>query len=367
MSKLVPWGTLLGLLLVAAGSAPGDDRAATPKGAVDALLTRLDQIGHDAGMTSAKRALLSAGEVQKFNQQYKGKPLSVRLKIQDVVPYAKGSYVSAGNPDLALVQFRTAMFQINLPIAEAAAIGKDSVLVVSGTLSGATEPRRGAISSVLEPGAAVSFPSRANFNYRIWLDNASWQVAHAKAAEEKSTGGKSTADKTAEDTTATTDAPAEEEGLDMPATTRRKHSPADRSQSAETRSVDDLKSFFLKGMASSQHPYGSKTADTAVRTGPGLGSGQASASGAGSGRVKHNHVYVAEELIHKFGEPATRASKDTTETWTFKCKDGVVRVRFTEIGYAGGAGVSGSKKLRLEITSVDAESGPGAGTGRFGR
>ncbi len=243
MSKLVPSVSLLGLLLAAATSAPGDDRTATPKGAVDALLTRLDTIGHDANTTSAKRAMLAAGEVEKFNQRYKGKQLSVRLKIQDVVPYAKGSYVSAGNPDLALVQFRTTMFQINLPIAEAAAIGKDSVLVVSGTLSGATEPRRGAISSVLEPGAAVSFPSRANFNYRIWLDNASWQVEHSKAAEEKSTGGKSTADKTAEDTTATADAPAEGDGLDMPNTTRRKHSPADRAQSAETRSVDELKSF----------------------------------------------------------------------------------------------------------------------------
>jgi hypothetical protein len=213
MSKLVAWASLLGLLLVTAGSAPGDDRPATPKDAVDALLTRLDQIGHDAEMTSAKKALLSAGEVQKFNQQYKGKLLSVRLKIQDVVPYVKGSYVSANGPDLALVQFRTTMFQINLPIAETAAISKDSVLVVSGALSGATEPRRGAISSVLAPGTAVSFPSRANPNYRIWLDNASWQVENGKAAQEKGIESKG-----AEDTTATADAPAEGDGLEMPAT-----------------------------------------------------------------------------------------------------------------------------------------------------
>ena len=176
--------------------------------------------------------------MEKFNQQYKGKLLSVRLKIQDVVPYAKGSYVSAGNPDLALVQFRTAMFQINLPIAETAAITKDSVLVVSGTLSGATQPRRGAISSVLEPGAAVSFPSRANPNYRIWLENASWQVEHAKAAQDKTAESKTTEDKTA-----AADAPAEEEGLDMPATTHGKHPRADRTSNAETRSVDELKSF----------------------------------------------------------------------------------------------------------------------------
>jgi hypothetical protein len=71
---------------------------------------------------------------------------------------------------------------------------------------------------------------------------------------------------------------------------------------------------------------------------------------------------VAEELIHKFGEPAARTTKDTTETWTFKCKDGVVRVRFTQIFNVAGASAS---KLRLEIASVDSESGLGAG--RLGR
>jgi hypothetical protein len=363
MSKLVAWASLLGLLLVTAGSAPGDDRPATPKDAVDALLTRLDQIGHDAEMTSAKKALLSAGEVQKFNQQYKGKLLSVRLKIQDVVPYVKGSYVSANGPDLALVQFRTTMFQINLPIAETAAISKDSVLVVSGALSGATEPRRGAISSVLAPGTAVSFPSRANPNYRIWLDNASWQVENGKAAQEKGIESKG-----AEDTTATADAPAEGDGLEMPATPHGKHPRADRASNAQTRSVDDLKTFFLKGIVPGQNLSGNKTGNTYGTTGPGLGprpgwgTGQVSGTGTGSGRVKHNRVYVAEELIHKFGEPAARTTKDTTETWTFKCKDGVVRVRFTQIFNVAGASAS---KLRLEIASVDSESGLGAG--RLGR
>ena len=305
--------------------------------------------------------------MEKFNQQYKGKLLSVRLKIQDVVPYAKGSYVSAGNPDLSLVQFRTAMFQINLPIAETAAITKDSVLVVSGTLSGATQPRRRAISSVLEPGAAVSFPSRANPNYRIWLENASWQVEHAKAAQDKTAESKTTEDKTA-----AADAPAEEEGLDMPATTHGKHPRADRTSNAETRSVDELKSFFLKGIIPGQNLSGNKTGNAFGTTGsglgpavgsrPGWGSGQATGSGTGSGRVKHNRVYVADELIHKFGEPADRKSKGTTETWTFKCKDGVVHVRFTQIFNVAGASAS---KLRLEIASVDAESGKGAG--RLGR
>jgi hypothetical protein len=370
MAKLVPWVSLLSFLLLAAGSVRGDDRAATPKSAVEALLSRLDKIAHDAGMTSAKRAMLAAGEVEKFNQQYKGQPLSVRLKIQDVVPYAKGSYVSAGNPDLALVQFSTARFQINLPIAEAAAISKDSVLVVSGTLSVATQPRPRAGYGVLEPGAAVSFPSRANSSYRIWLDNATWQVEHGRAAEEKSIEGKSTEDKTA-----AADAPAGDDSLDMPSTTHGRRPRADRANNnAETRSVDDLKAFFLKGIVPGQYPHGGNTGNTLGTTGPGLGSamgsrpglgsGQAAGSGAGTGRVKHNRVYVAEELIRKFGEPATRVSKDMTETWTFKCKDGMVRVRFTPIFNVAGASAS---KLRLEITSVDAQSGLGAGTGRFGR
>ena len=353
MSKLVAWASVLGLLLMAAGNGWADDQAESPKIAVDGLLSRLDKIAHDAAMTSAKRAMLAAGEVQKFNQQYKGKPLSLRLKIQDVVPYAKGSYVSAGNPDLAFVQFRTAMFQINLPIAEAAAIGRDSVLLVSGTVSAATEPRPRGSSSVLEPGAAISFPSRANASYRIWLDNASWQVEHAKAAEAAGSEGKS-----ADDKTAPADAPTAEDSLVMPSTPGHKHAGADKLKNEETRSMDDLKSFFLKGITAGQL-YGSKT------TNPGtMGSAAGSASGAGSGRGKHNHVYLADELIHKFGEPATRSSAGTTETWILKCKDGAVRVRFAQIFNVAGASAS---KLRLEITSVDSASGTGTAPIRFGR
>ncbi len=353
MSKHFRWASVLGLLLVGVGSARGDDRAATAKSAVEALLARLDTIGRDAEMTSAKKALLAAGEVEKFNQQYKGKPLSVRLKIQDVVPYAKGSYVTAGNPDLALVQFSRAMFQINLPIAQAAAIGKDSVLVVLGNLSAATEPRRGAISSVLEPGAAVSFPSRANSKYRICLENASWQVDSGKATEDASTESKSPDDKTA-----SAGSPAEGDSLDMP-TTHGKHAHAGQANNVETRSVDEIKSFFLKGIVPGQYS-GSKTGNTLGTTGP--ASGQA--SGTGSGKVKHNHVYVADELIRKFGQPATRDSKNMTETWTFKCKDGVVRVRFNQIFNVAGASAS---KLRLEVTSVDAQSGTGTVPIRLGR
>jgi hypothetical protein len=367
MSKLVPCVGLLGLLLIAAGSAPGDERAATPKSAVEALLARLDAISHDAEMTSAKRAMASAAEVEKFNQQYKGKQLSVRLAIQDVVPYAKGSYVSAGSPDLAMVQFRTAMFQIHLPIAEAAAIGRDSVLVVTGTLSGTTQPRRGALASVLEPGTSISFPSRANSNYRICLDNASWQVEHAKAAAEKSSESK----------TAAADTPAEEEGLDMP-TPHGKHSRKERTDSPETRTVDDLKAFFLKGIAPSQFSQGAKTANTPGRLGTGtgtgtgigtgIGTGAGSKTGAGSAKVKHNHIYTADDLLRRFGEPVSRTTnKDMTESWTFKCKDGTVHVRFNVAGYAGGASESGSKKLRLKVTSVDAQSGTVPGPPRYGR
>jgi hypothetical protein len=349
--------------LIAAGSAPGEERAATPKSAVEALLSRLDAISHDAEMTSAKRAVASAGEMEKFNQQYKGKQLSVRLAIQDVVPYAKGSYVSAGNPDLAMVQFRAAMFQIHLPIAEAANIGRDSVLVVTGTLSGTTQPRRGALASVLEAGTTISFPSRANSNYRICLDNASWQVEHAKAAAEKSSESK----------TESASSTAEDDSLDMP-TPRGKHSRKERTDSPETRTVDDLKAFFLKGIAPSQFSQGAKTANTPGRMGTaagiatGPGSAVGSKTGSGSGKVKHNHIYTADDLLHRFGEPASRTTnKDLTETWTFKCKDGTVHVRFNVAGYAGGASESGSKKLRLEVTSVDAQSGTGPGPPRFGR
>lgn len=60
-------------------------------------------------------------------------------------------------------------------------------------------------------------------------------------------------------------------------------------------------------------------------------------------------------------------NKDMTESWTFKCKDGTVHVRFNVAGYAGGSSESGSKKLRLEVTSVDAQSGTSPGPPRYGR
>ncbi|MGA2616191.1 MAG: hypothetical protein ABSF26_01200 [Thermoguttaceae bacterium] len=150
---------------------------------------------------------------------------------------------------------------------------------------------------------------------------------------------------------------------------------ADKARNAEFRSVDDVKSFFLKGLVQAQQKYGSKAADSSGKAGPGQSSGSGtrpgygpssgygpgSASGYGSAKVKHNRIYTAAEIVQKFGDPASRKSETTLEHWVYKCKDGVVHVHFTEVGYAGGSSASKSETVRLEVKSVDSSSAPSAG------
>ena len=92
----------------------GKNAAGVPKNAIDALLSRLDNISHDPDMTTAKKAIVAADAIEKFNQQYKGKSLTVRLKVQDVVPYGQGHCLTANRPDLDGVQFYTGKFQTSL-------------------------------------------------------------------------------------------------------------------------------------------------------------------------------------------------------------------------------------------------------------
>ena len=135
--------------------------------------------------------------------------------------------------------------------------------------------------------------------------------------------------------------------------------------------------FFLKGIFQSQRPYGSTSAGAAANAGAGPKSRLESTPPVrlrrgfqfrrGSAKVKHNRIYTAAEIIQKFGNPSSRSSKATAEEWVYKCKDGVVHVHFTQVGYAYARSSSASKSetLRLEIKSVDSTSSPSGGNSRF--
>ena len=357
MATIVRCGAaLIGLLVVVTGIAAEKNSAAVPKNAIDALLTRLDNISHDRDMTTAKKAVVAADAIEKFNQQYKGKPLTVRLKIQDVVPSAQGHYLTANRPDLDGVQFYTGKFQSNLSSAEVLSVTKDSVLAVTGMVRATNQPQTHIrLSDVLKPGSSIAFPLRANSACQICLDNVSYQLEGASktrpdalpaatAATGKTTGG---------------------------------NTPADKAKNEQARSVDDVKLFFLKGIVQTQHQYGSTSTGATGRPVPGQtygsntrpGSIPGSSSGSGSAKVKHNRIYTAAELIQKFGEPSSRTSSATSEQWVYKCKDGVVHVHFTQVGvgYTGSTSASKSETLKLEIKSVDSSSSPSAGGSRLDR
>ena len=343
---------VIGLFVVVVCIAAEKNAAVVPKNAIDALLTRLDNISHDPDMTTAKKAIVSAEAMEKFNQQYKGKPLSVRLKVQDVVPYAQGHYLKADRPDLDGVQFYTSKFQTSLSNAEVMSVTKDSVLVLTGAVSATNQPQPYGRSDILKPGGSVAFPLRANPACRICLDNVSYQLEAAP--------------KTRPDSLPAAASPASDSLLLAPGKTSGGNALADKARNEQLRSVDDVKSFFLKGIVQAQHQYGSASTGTAGKTGtgqgsglnirPGSGYGSGSSSGYGSAKVKHNRIYTAAEIIQKFGNPSSRTSATTLEHWVYKCKDGVVHVHFTEVGYAGSSSASKPEKLRLEVKSVDSSS-----------
>ena len=173
MPTIVRYGAFVIAVFVASAAVAAEKHAAAGlKDAVDDLLTRLDAVNHDPDMTTAKKAPVAAGAMEKFNQQYKGKPLTVRLKVQDVVPSAQGQYLTAGNPDLAGVQFNTAKFQTSLSSSEVLSVSKDSVLAVTGAVSATAQPplrTRFERHDALKPGSSIAFPLRGNPACRICL------------------------------------------------------------------------------------------------------------------------------------------------------------------------------------------------------
>ena len=150
---------------------------------------------------------------------------------------------------------------------------------------------------------------------------------------------------------------------------------ADKLKSEELRSMDDVKSFFLRGIVQPKHPSASQNMGTAGKAGMGQTYGSNTRSGSGYGspsgsdvqpvKVRHNRIYTTAEIIQKFGNPSSRSSATTSEQWVYRCKDGVVHVHFTQVGYAGSSATSRSETLRLEVKSVDSSSAPSAGGSRF--
>lgn len=169
---------ITGLLVVTGVVAAEKGADAAMKTAVDALLTRLDEISHDSEMTTAKKSVVASEAMEKFNQKYKGLPLTIHLKIQDVVPSTQGDgdTVTANNPDLAGVQINTTKFQAKLTNTEVMSVTKESLLVVTGAVSGARQVQPHFRSDVLKPGGSLALPSRANAAWRICLDNISYHV-----------------------------------------------------------------------------------------------------------------------------------------------------------------------------------------------
>ena len=355
MSTLVRWSAVVaGLFYVAAGGASSKDIAApVAKDAVEALLSRLDGIAHDSEMTTAKKAVVASEEIGTFNQQHKGQSLTVRLKIQDVVPYGEGYYVTANTPDLTLVQFPTGKFHVNLSKTEVLSVNKECVLAITGIASAAVQPPVRARSSILEPGSIVAFPLRASTSCWICLENVSYRVETVTTVPETLKPGVLSA----EDLSIL-------EPAGLPKRTASKVALLDKTKTDQTRNVDDIKSFFLKGIASDQHSYGSKKTVPMAKTGSGSVSGPAAGaavtagtgSRSGAARGRHNRIYSKEELIHKFGNPSSTTSVMSEETWTYKCRDGVVRVHFRQLGYGGNSSSTAPEKVKLEIKSVDSSS-----------
>jgi hypothetical protein len=366
MSALVQCVVTIGLCCVAATDIKN---AAMTKSALDGLLTRLDEINRAPEMTTAKKAIVSADEMEKFTQQYKGQPLTIRLKIQDLLPNAKGHCATAGNPDLTFVQTSPNRYQLSLSKAEVMSFAKGSSLVISGTLSGVMQSKAHFNPNVFEPGSKLSFPLRGNPSYGIWLENTSWKVENAPPPETKAPAvykPEVSSGSSASTSHYLPESPKTSTG------TNHGTAFANVTKNETSWSAGDIKTFFLKGITQPPHQPGSTTTGLAGltnRTNPAYPSTPASTTGSASLsrtlKGKHNRVYIADELIHKFGKPSTRTSTMNSETWTYNCTDGVVHVHFTQLGFVGGSSASKTEQVRLEATSVDSTSVPARTTGRY--
>jgi len=120
--------------------------------------------------------------------------------------------------------------------------------------------------------------------------------------------------------------------------------PLPRMKDPALRTMDDVKSFFLRGI---------------VANGP-------RRSPAKNGRPKQNRIYTVGELKAKFGEPQDR-KQGVNEAWTFQCADGKVFVSFTAKGYGGYSGPGAENRLRLQANFAEVALNAQPVGGRRGR
>jgi hypothetical protein len=117
--------------------------------------------------------------------------------------------------------------------------------------------------------------------------------------------------------------------------------------------VDQVSAFFQKGIVPKHATSAKSKAKTA--------------------RPRHNRVYTVAEIEAKFGKPRARQNFKTLgslgsapgsdggicEAWLYRCSDGLVAVRFREVGNVADGG---AKSLRLEILGFESKRGaPPAG------
>ncbi len=333
-----------------------------PREAVEGLLTRLDTISHDADMMTAKKAIVAAEAVEKFNQQYKGKPLTIRLKIQDVVPNAQGHCLTANRPDYDGIPSFTGKFQASLSNTEVMSITKESVLAVTGMVSAAHQSLGRSRSEILKQGSSVVFPLHSNPPSQICLDAISYQL-EVTPKSRSSVAGECLADRRVP--IAGLRKAKRRCDLRRKAQERTSRAVLTTSRRSSSRaSIPRIKTAArrrppLRPVTSSRPQAPERTLVLLRPT------ARRRRSSDSTTKVKHNHIYTTVEIIQKFGSPSVRTSATTLEHWTFKCKDGVVHVHFTQAGYINSSSPTKSDTLKLEIKSVDSSSSPSTGSSRF--
>ena len=176
MTTIVRWGTVASALFVAAAAVAAERTAAVPRDAVEGLLTRLDTISHDADMMTAKKAIVAAEAVEKFNQQYKGKPLTIRLKNPGCRSQCPGTLPHRQPPRLRRHPFLHGQVP-GEPVQHRGNVDHQGERIGGHGHGQRGPPIAGrSRSEILKQGSSVVFPLHSNPPSQICLDAISYQL-----------------------------------------------------------------------------------------------------------------------------------------------------------------------------------------------
>ena len=292
--------------------------AGTPKNAVDALLTRLDSIGHDPDMTTAKKAIVAAEAMEKFNQQYKGKPLTVRLKIHGCRPLCPGA-LPDGEPSQSGRRPILHEQVPDQPVQHRSHVGHQGQRT-GGDGPGerqqlSRKPHSQVRTSSSRAAASPSPCARTRLAGSVWTTShisltlrpgPAWMPPNGPASA-TSPSSLFASGKTANGTTL-----------------------ADKLKSEKLRSMDDVKSFFLRGIVQPKHPSASQNMGTAGKAGMGQTYGSNTRSGSGygspSGSARPARQGQAQSYLYDCrNHPEVRQSvfwlrATTSEQWVYKIR-----------------------------------------------